>query len=594
MSLLKHIAKDLHYEDEGAKTRKLIEKWESIGLLEGLDYNRKANVARLFENQAHRLLKEANQMSVGAVEGYATVAFPIVRRVFGDLIAQELISVQSMSRPNGLIFFLDFTKSDSQTGRPDDSAQSIYGGNAVGKQIQQGVDIGPGAGEEQGFYNLAGDEYSNALGESGIDTDKMTLLVDPIDLDGDPSAAEKKLLRYDVDLLDLTGKHAFVVDVDLNDLVDTSNARQDFAQRRENALQGLRFLDLSGVTSLDNPRLVRRLTDVTGTGMTGNLRLVFVADSTSAGAPGNPGALAAGDTLEDTASSRVLDFVYPIYDNLVESTALGSIVGSDYWGLEAVAEIPQISIKLDSVDIRTTTKKLKAVWTPELQQDLGAYHNTDAEAELTGILAEQIAREVDVEILNDLVQGATAGTYYWSRRPGKFVNRLSGADAVSGANESLLGADFTGNVSEWYQTLLETINDVSALIERKTLLGPANFILCGPEVRNILQFTAAFQASIDHDKGRGDAGLNRVGTLNRMWDVYTHPQFLRNVILIGRKGTRDFETGYVYAPYTPLINTPVIYDPEDLTPRKGVMTRYGKKMVRPDMYGLVIVQDMRG
>jgi hypothetical protein len=244
--------------------------------------------------------------------------------------------------------------------------------------------------------------------------------------------------------------------------------------------------------------------------------------------------------------------------------------------------------------VTAQTKKLKAKWTPELAQDLNAYHNLDAEVELTGILSEQIALEIDQEILGDLVRGATAGTFHWSRRPGRFLVRNTGAAISASANEALLGADFTGTVSEWYETLVETINDVSAQIHRKTLRGGANFLVCGPEVANVLEFTSGFRANITHDQERGTVGAVKAGSLSKKWDVYVDPYFMRNVILVGRKGSSFLESGFVYAPYVPLQTTPTIFGTEDFVPRKGVMTRYAKKMVRPDLYGLVIVQDLLG
>ena len=227
---------------------------------------------------------------------------------------------------------------------------------------------------------------------------------------------------------------------------------------------------------------------------------------------------------------------------------------------------------------------MKAKWTQELQQDLNAYHNLDAEVELTSVLSEQIALELDQEILHDLITGATAGTRYWSREPGNFVNRSTGL--------SIAGGDFTGTVSEWYETLIETVNDVSAQIHRKTLRGGANFLVCGPEVANILEFTTGFRASVTHDDDTGTVGAVKEGSINKKWDLYVDPYFPRNVILVGRKGSSFLESGYVHAPYVPLQMTPTIFAPEDLTPRKGVMMRYGKRMVRPDMYGLCVVRDL--
>ncbi|MBT6057932.1 MAG: hypothetical protein HOG51_07830, partial [Gammaproteobacteria bacterium] len=277
-------------------------------------------------------------------------------------------------------------------------------------------------------------------------------------------------------------------------------------------------------------------------------------------------------------------------DDLVNGGAMGSIVGQVEWGLENQDNIPEIDIKVDSIAITAMTKKLKAKWTPELGQDLNAYHNLDAEVELTSILSEQIALEIDREILADLVNGATAATYYWARSPGMFLNRETGAEIGA----STKAPDFTGTVSEWYETLIETINDVSAQIHRKTLRGGANFIVCSPEVANILEFTAGFRASVTADDEKGSVGAVKVGSLSKKFDVIVDPYFLRNVVLVGRRGSSFLESGYVYAPYVPLQTTPTIFGPEDFVPRKGVMTRYAKKMVRPDLYGLVIVRGMLG
>jgi len=313
---------------------------------------------------------------------------------------------------------------------------------------------------------------------------------------------------------------------------------------------------------------------------------------------------AAGDMTGLTAISTGddIEIRFPVSDALRAESGggLGALQGLSPWGLESsdggntllpdANVMREINIRVESVAITARTRKLKAVWTPELGQDLNAYHNLDAEVELTSILSEQIGLEIDQEILRDLVKGATAGTLYWSRRPGLFVNRSTGADITS----ATAPPDFTGTVSEWYETLVETINDVSADIHRKTLRGGANFLVCSPEVANILEFTSGFRASITADDDKGTVGAQQSGSINKKWDVYVDPYFPRHVVLVGRKGSSFLESGYVYAPYVPLQVTPTIFQAEDFTPRKGVMTRYGKKMVRPDLYGLVVVRDLEG
>ena len=191
------------------------------------------------------------------------------------------------------------------------------------------------------------------------------------------------------------------------------------------------------------------------------------------------------------------------------------------------------------------------------------------------------------EILEDLIKGQTGGMLHWSRQPGRFLNRETGEDVTTS-----LYPDFTGTVSEWYETLLETINDLSARIHRKTLRGGANFVVCSPEVAGVMEFTAGFRADAIVDEEKGSWGAVKVGSLSRKMDVFVDPYFPRNLLLVGRRGSSFLESGYVYAPYVPLQVTPTIFGTEDFVPRKGVMTRYAKKMVRPDMYGLVVCHDL--
>jgi len=558
MSILQKLTEGIVNRDLQQEGNALLSKWEKTGLLEGLDNDSQRNgMAVLLENQAKELLREASSMAGGDVEGFAAVAFPIVRRVFGGLIANQLVSVQPMSLPSGLIFFLDFQITGTRAGL--NANDSLYGGGRVGQELTGGVlDVTEEGG---GFYNLQ-TGYSSptasfeALTSAGMVTSTITEIL--------ASDALMKLVRFDPDLLastatDEVAQFTFTAPPGLNkdELISLSESGTGLATVADVAVVGT---------------LVRRLTSISGDTVT-----ITVQHTTAVGAV------------------AAITGTYNREDAFVDGGAdVGSIVGASPWGLENDAFIPEIDIKVDSVAVTAVTKKLKAKWTPELAQDLNAYHNMDAEVELTSILSEQIALEIDREILHDLVEGATAATYYWSRRPGRFINRGTGADISADANEELLGADFTGTVSEWYETLIETINDVSARIHIKTLRGGANFLVCGPETANILEFTAGFRASVTADVETGQAGAVKVGAISKKWDIYVDPYFPRNVVLVGRKGSSFLESGYVYAPYVPLQVTPTIFGVEDFVPRKGVMTRYAKKMVRPDAYGLVIIKDFLG
>ena len=558
MSILNKLTEGIVDRDLSKEGAALLTKWERTGLLEGIDNDRKRNsMARLLENQAKELLREASSMAGGDVEGFAAVAFPIVRRVFGGLIANDLVSVQPMSLPSGLIFFLDFTFTDTKLG--SELGESLYGGGVVGQAITGGVSLTGESGEDS-FYAL-NNGYSSAT--SSVAAPVWTVVSSGTfgtEYDGATTAAAiaagDKRCRFDPDFTDGTTN----VLICSTPMLALTNAQ----------------LNLKDLVAIDSDEtvgpIVRRLTSQVGS----DLHVVFSSDSATIAA------------MSASAIGATASLEFPIEDNFNAANALGAVVGATTWGLENQAAIPEIDIKVDSVSITAITKKLKAKWTPELGQDLNAYHNLDAEVELTSILSEQIALEIDREILEDLIKGATASTLYWSRAAGRFVNRSTGAEIGS----LTATPDFTGTVSEWYETLVETINDVSAAIHRKTLRGGANFLVCGPEVANVLEFTAGFRADITGDADRGTVGAVKTGALSKKWDVYVDPYFPRNVILVGRKGGSFLESGYVYSPYVPLQVTPTIFGTEDFVPRKGVMTRYGKKMVRPDMYGLVIVRDL--
>ena len=578
------------------ETETIVSKWEKSGLLEGLKSSRqKANMARLLENQAAELLREATTMAAGDVQGFAAVAFPIVRRVFAGLIANDLVSVQPMSLPSGLVFFMDFRRGtnvgnwDGTNGdRPFEVSSSFFG-DRLGVEITGGVRI-DGAQTEKGFYNLA-NGYNTSRWYTVVSASSFSTVQAAFDVTG-ASDAEKKAVRFDPDLLSgATYTSASVVSIPLTSLSQSGLlAEQDVFAASVALVTGSVLAattngqgDVTGSALLSqNFVVVRRLTTVDKAN--GLLKLVLASTSSA-------------PTLGSGLGKNVV-LSYPIKDNLqnVGASALGALAGTTPWTFENSSAIPEVELKVDSFSITARTRKLKAAWTPELGQDLNAYHNLDAEVELTSMLSEQIGLEIDQEILNDLVKGQTAGVKYWSRRPGKFVNRATGADiGKSNLDSSYAGPpDFTGNVSMWYETLVETINEVSATIHRKTLRGGANFLVCSPEVANILEFTSGFRASVTHEEEKGTVGAVKVGDLNKKWDIIVHPYFLRNVILVGRKGGSFLESGYVYSPYVPLQSTPTIFDPNTFAPRKAVMTRYGKAMVRPDMYGLVVVADLEG
>ena len=589
MSVLQKLTEGVVTRNVRKEGEALLNKWEQTGLLEGLNEGQqKQGMAVLLENQAKELLREASSMAAGDVEGFAAVAFPIVRRVFGGLIANDLVSVQPMSLPSGLIFFLDFTHSDTRLGATDE--ESIYGGNVVGKNISSGVNLdldAAGARSGAGGHYDLGNAFSSPEAQTAADPfteANHTTAIGKSVVIANLTDAQKKELDWDPDILALASVNA------------AACVGQFEVQTNVTTNLDLKRLAACAVVGMDaGDVMIRRLTKYNGTdaivitmvngnGAVGDLEgdnasyLQYpVLDDVNNSNASTPGAVLAGNML--------LEEPTPAGASDGSTKASGGTSG----GVTTTTPIAEIDIKVDSIAVVATTKKLKAKWSPELGQDLNAYHNLDAEVELTGILSEQIALEIDRELLQELVAGATAGTRYWSRAPGLFVDSSGSELGATSASP-----DFTGTVSEWYETLIETINDVSAQIHRKTLRGGANFVVCSPEVANILEFTSGFRASVTADQDRGTIGAVKSGSLSKKFDVYVDPYFIRNVVLIGRKGSSFLESGFVYAPYVPLQVTPTIFGTEDFVPRKGVMTRYAKKMVRPDMYGLVVVRGLLG
>ena len=626
---LNQLTEGIRQRHLGAANARLVEKWSRTGLLRGLDGVNRENMSMLLENQASQLLREQNSIGTGGnnpsasgdLRGFTNIAFPIVRRVFGGLIANELVSIQPMSLPSGLLFYLDYTygtrvggDANVQTGAAGDAAaatyqpgQSIYN-NPAGKGVRSGS-LGAG-----GMYDLAGATYSKvhsssmlyptALVASGAfkgkrllqdggkcfatGTDGKMLQYDPQVLDAieaDPTAAASgqfQLLFIDLDV--------FPSSVDLTNVKDISLFSADTTTVGLSA-PGEKFQ--GGGNILNIRRLNQIGTYKADTGFTSK-PMVGRTDANSVLLCVVSGA------HKDSNNTNNLTASFAVSPTLDVESGVGSTLTipsfeSDFQSSPSV-RIPEIDIKIESIAVTAATRKLRARWSPELAQDLNAYHSLDAEVELTQILSEQIALEIDREILNDLLTEAAGANYYWSRMPGKFVNKKLGTEQTRSSTLAT-GPQFTGTVREWYETLVETIIDVANEIHRKTLRGSANFIVTSPDVATIFEASVLYKPSLTLD-GQGQVGnpmqlgATPIGSLSNRFTVYKDPYFPRNKVLVGYKGGSYLETGYVYAPYVPLIVTPTIFQPEDFTPRKGVMTRYGKKMVRADFYGTVTVQDL--
>ena len=549
------------YKQFSSEAGKLANKWKKSGLLEGADLanqTEKTNMAVLLENQAKQLVQEANQTGTGASfsggnsEAWAGVALPLVRRVFGEIVAKDLVSVQPMNLPSGLIFYLDFQYGQDQPGFSENN--SLYAASADQKKTEL-----PTVGTGKGLYgagrfgysiNEANSAFLNVSGGAAgaaDDTAGLARVTATTASFGSLLLTDSASVNFDGEFLAANTLTA------LDKVVVSTAALADFDP------EGVRAFQLLNNTSTIT--VFNQFTTVD----TVNNRITFIVKGSEM--PADKASLLkvqyqkGPDNLDDRG-----DFE--------DSTANG---GSED-GISSL-DIPAIDVQLRSDTVTAKTRKLKAQWTPEFAQDLNAYHSIDAEAELTSILSEYISMEIDLEILDMLIRNADT-TNHWS--------------AVVGTETSATGVETTAASNEyytrmsWFQTLGIKLQSVSNTIHQKTLRGGANFMVCSPKVSTVLESIPGFAADSPGDSNKYAMGVQKVGAINSRYTVYKNPYMTENVILMGYKGNQFLETGAVFAPYIPLIMTPLVYDPVSFTPRKGIMTRYAKKMVRPDFYGKIL------
>jgi hypothetical protein len=533
---------------------RLSKKWGKSGLLEGLRTETdKNNMSLILENQAKQLVVEQSQTGAtsatftpGTGAQYAAVALPLVRKVFGQIAAKEFVSVQPMSLPAGLVFFLDFQygtngKEIFQQG------QSLYGQNSTnfGNFASGGL---YGAGR----FGYSTNQFSSSLTASVAGFAAQTASWADLQWGGQFSGS-----------LDANGCVTTIIKVtvptsSISSVIDTNGVRA-FAISGSN-----------GVPTL--PNNLPQYTTFDGT----NVNFFVSASTIAANFTGSYVVFYNKVTNFNTAGDFEDGNPYAVPNDLSSS----------------VIAIPEINVQMRSETISAKTKKLKAQWTPEFAQDLNAYQSIDAEAELTSMLSEYISLEIDLEILDMLISNVPSGNIeYWSAKVGAQITQPG--TAFSNYSEGNTAGLFYTQMS-WFQTIGIKLQKVSNNIHQRTLRGGANFMVVSPAVATILESIPGFAADTDGaaDKMEYAFGVQKVGALNSRYKVYKNPYMLENQILLGLRGTQFLETGAVYAPYIPLIMTPLVYDPNTFTPRKGIMTRYAKKMVRPEFYGKVIVNDL--
>jgi hypothetical protein len=525
------------YKNVMEDSQKLSAKWAKSGLLEGIKSTSDKNtMAVLLENQAKQLISEASTTGGAAgtagaaysAEGWNGVALPLVRRVFGEIAAKEFVSVQPMNLPSGLVFYLDFKY--GTTSAPFSNGGSLYGANATTNV----TDIASASLYGAGKFGYSINQYTASV------TSASTGSVSYADVNFDSNyVATGSYKKVNVPLpsnADLNGVRAFVI---------SSGSAGAFISTADTLQQ---FTTVSNSTAS------------------------FIVPSTS---------LAAAMVVTGGATVTLYYDVQPTSDQRGDFEDGKNKTLSAGVGAPTTIAIPEINVQLKSEAIVAKTRKLKAQWTPEFAQDLNAYHSVDAEAELTGILSQYISMEIDLEILDMLIQNA-----FTEERWSAVNNQALSSTGVP----SNLG--YYNTQGGWFQTLGTKLQKVSNTIHQLTLRGGANFLVTSPTVATILESIPGFAADGDGEKMEFNFGIQKVGSLNSRYKVYKNPYMTENVILMGYKGAQFLECGAVFAPYVPLIMTPLLYDPSTFTPRKGLMTRYAKKMIRPDYYGVVYVSGL--
>ena len=558
-----------------------INKWDKLGFLDGLKGHLKENMAQLYENQASHLINEA--ASSDSSGSFETVVFPIVRRVFSKLLANDIVSVQAMNLPIGKLFYfvpkIQNRNSDGSHvkpfGAPDGptTADSNYD---TGKNLYDRFYEGDTPNSDPaGLFDYSKGQYSAQTkqlvpvvwqnGELSATTLGTALglavngNVTPISsgtvrslifaLSGFSSAGAGKLIGPDGQEMDT---EEFLSSLEIS---GSSTGYVNFRVVTQKYGKGIvNYGSERGTTfysgSYPGPGgKYDDICDVTG--------IIYLEADLSV--PSSTATID-GYTGSDVASGDTFNATYRVYETLEFEDAIG-----------------EVSFDLEAVTVSVTERKLRAQWSPELAQDVSAFHNIDAEAELTALLSEQVAAEIDREILRDLRKGAA-----WSLRWD-----YNGWKRVSNASVNY-------NQKDWNQTLITAINQISAQIHKSTLRGGANWIVVSSEISAVFDDLEYFHVSnAAPDQDQYNMGIERVGTLSGRYQVYRDPYFPPNTILLGHKGSSLLDTGYVYAPYVPLQLTPTMYNPFNFTPIKGIMTRYAKKMVNNRFYGKITVDGVR-
>ena len=613
----------------------VINKWDKLGFLDGLNGYSKDNVAQLFENQASYLINEQTTSTDSG--SFETVVFPIVRRVFSKLLANDIVSVQALNLPIGKLFYFvpeistnrpgfnagGFDAStpssvdlydqfyEGRTGDPEGGLFDASRGLATVNIIRPSG-AGAAANGNIGLYDSSG-AFSAATEDMDtrdhryivLKIDSATLVTTGTMVGADGQLADTEAFLASLNIY-LTGSTTSASAADLAASIGTTYG---MPCNVSDSVTANTYLRATGIVGNNGDGIFTQVGNTTGV-LSGGTRLKYrmitqkygqgIVDSAGDlyvevdfGCPacpdcqtvagrgyGNPGTAAGvGATVPNTfitadGAAEALGAA----NNGAQKHGL-AVEFKNYATLELEDNMAEVTFRLDSVTVAVTERKLRATWSPELAQDVSAFHNIDAEAELTALLSEQVAAEIDREILKDLRNGA-AWSLRWDANGWKRSNNAQGYAAYT--------------QKDWNQTLITTINQLSAQIHKSTLRGGANWIVCSAEASAIFDDLEYFHVSnAAPDQDSYNMGIEKVGSLSGRYTVYRDPYFPAGKVLVGHKGKSLLDTGYVYAPYVPLQLTPTMYNPFNFAPIKGIMTRYAKKMVNNRFYGKITIDGIQ-
>jgi hypothetical protein len=557
---------------------------EGQNWLRNLEGHVRDNVALLYENQAKYFKNVINEeTNSGSSGGFEAQAFPMIRRIYSRLLANDIVSVQAMTQPTGALFFFypnisERIEDTNQAGQTTSSHAPSIGKKPacllVGSNCPDVTYEGCRSLYDR-FYN---DElYDHSKGNFTI----ITASGSPVELDENSCWTATNTLKLAQDGSIRYAK--FGIDGFLG---RNSTNLNNFTARmyKGNGLEvdTEEFLASFSVINAGSDILDPQGNVIYKTGDAVNFR--FPAQAYGKGLTD------ISDICDQNGTLYVeIDLTHPLncatcdsYDGYVGAASGTTFAAADlafawrrYDTLENETEIGEVTFEIKKVTVSVESRKLRARWTPELATDIQAYHNIEAEAELTALLSEQIAMEIDRQVLRELKRGAA-----WKLRWNYYGWKGTGAQKYT--------------QKEWNQTLITRINQISAQIHKSTLRGGANFIVVSSEVSAIFDDLDAFlPTSHDLEDYSYNLGMKQVGTVNGRYKVYVDPYASAFDVLIGHKGTSLLDTGYIYAPYLPLQLTPTITDPDSLTMVKGIATRYATKMVNNRYYGYIKVDNIQ-